>query len=192
VSGRERRPSHRQRSQPSLEPPLWGWHRLSDRFAARIVEAAGIQPGDLVVDVGAGEGALTRPLLAAGARVIAVELHPGRCDGLRARFAGEPVTVVKADASRLRWPRQPFRVVANPPYAIRSALLRQLLSRHSRLLSADVVLQRRVVRQIVDGHVVGWNRWGGGFVLERGLTVPRAAFRPPPRVDSAVLTIRRR
>lgn len=45
------------------------------------VEAAGVRGGDLVVDLGAGTGALTRPLLAAGARVLAVELHPGRAAG---------------------------------------------------------------------------------------------------------------
>lgn len=189
MSGRSR---SGRRFQPPLEPPLWGWHRLSDRLATRVVEAAEIQPGDLVVDLGAGEGALVRPLLAAGARVIAVELHPGRCDSLRASFAGEPVIVVRADIRRLRWPRERFRVVSNPPYAVQSALLRRLTSRDSWLLSADLVLQRRVVRQIVDGQAAGANRWRRDFVLGRGLTVPRSAFRPPPRVDSAVLTIRRR
>lgn len=184
-------PKGSRRLQPSTEPPLWGWHRLSDRFARRVVEAAGVQPGDLVVDIGAGDGALTSPLLAAGAYVIAVELHPGRCDALRARYAGERVTVIEADATGMRWPRQPFRVVANPPYAIWRTLLRSLMSRHSRLVSADVVLQRRVVRQIVDRGAAGTNLAGRGYVLERGMTVPRGAFHPPPRVDSAVLKIRR-
>jgi 23S rRNA (adenine-N6)-dimethyltransferase len=144
-----------------------------------------------VVDVGAGDGALTVPLLEAGARVMAVELHPGRCEILRARFADELVTVVEADARRYRWPNRPFRVVANPPYDLWAALLRALLGRDSRLLSADVVLQRRVVRRIVSG--TAWaHRGGRGYVFERGLTVPRSAFRPRPRVDSAVLRIRRR
>jgi 23S rRNA (adenine-N6)-dimethyltransferase len=157
-----------------------------------VVAAAGVLPGDLVVDVGAGDGALTRPLVEAGARVLAVELHPGRCETLRARFTGEPVTVVHVDAGLLRWPRQPFRVVANPPYAVWRALLRQLLTRDSRLLSADVVLQRRVVRRIVEE--AGSSRGTGGreYSFERGLAVPRTDFRPPPRVDSAVLRIRRR
>ena len=51
----------------------WGWHALDGRAAARLVAAAGIRPGDLVVDAGAGTGALTAPLVAAGARVVAVE-----------------------------------------------------------------------------------------------------------------------
>ncbi len=152
----------------------------------------GIEPGDVVVDVGAGEGALTMHLLRAGARVIAVDRHPRRLEVLRSRFEGLPVTVVNADVTRLRWPRQPFRVVANPPYAVTTTLLRQLMSPHNRLLSADLVLQRRVVRQIVEGRAAVARRNRRDFVVQRGLTVPRTAFRPPPRVDSAVLVIRRR
>jgi 23S rRNA (adenine-N6)-dimethyltransferase len=144
-----------------------------------------------VVDVGAGDGALTAPLLEAGARVVAVELHPGRCEILRARFAREVVTVVEADARRYRWPNRPFRVVANPPYDLWAVLLRALLGRDSRLLSADVVLQRRVVRRIVSSGAASAHRRGRGYVFERGLAVPRSAFRPRPRVDSAVLRIRR-
>jgi 23S rRNA (adenine-N6)-dimethyltransferase len=142
--------------------------------------------------VGAGDGALTVPLLRAGARVVAVELHPGRCEILRVRFADEPVTVVRADARWYRWPRRPFQVVANPPYDLWAALLRSLLGRDSRLVAADVVLQRRVVRRIVSAGAASAHRRGRGYVFERGLAVPRTAFRPPPRVDSAVLRIRRR
>jgi 23S rRNA (adenine-N6)-dimethyltransferase len=188
VSGRKRaRPRH-----PPYEPePLrWGWHRLSDPAAARVVAAADVRPGDLVVDLGAGDGALTRPLLDAGARVLAVELHPRRCDLLRSRFAADAVTVVQADVRMLRLPREPFRVVANPPYTAWRALLRALLARESRLVGADVVLERRVVRRIVQSAAATPRR-GRGFVVERGLAVPRGCFSPPPRVDSAVLRIRR-
>jgi len=191
VSGRGPRRHARPRSS-GPESDRWGWHALTETWASRVVEAAGIEPGDVVVDVGAGEGALTARLLAAGARVIAVELHARRVEALRSRLAGQHVTVVSADITRLRWPRQPFKVVANPPYGTTNAVLRQLLSSHNRLVSADLVLQRRVVRQVVDGRSSAARRNRHDFTVERGLTVPRTAFRPAPTVDSAVLVIRRR
>lgn len=181
----------------------WGWHRLADDWAERVVEAAGVSPGELVLDIGAGQGALTRPLIRAGARVIAVELHSGRAEALRRRFgtadggrnddsaggAGSvsagTVTVVQADAASLRLPRQPFRVVASPPYGITAGLLSLLLAPGSRLVAADLVLQRAAVRKYAARRVRGCR-------LTQGLAIPRRAFTPPPRVDSAVLVIRRR
>ncbi|HTQ89308.1 MAG TPA: rRNA adenine N-6-methyltransferase family protein [Streptosporangiaceae bacterium] len=160
----------------------WGWHRLADDWAARVVAEAGVRPGELVLDIGAGQGALTGPLTEAGARVIAVELHPGRAERLRQRFP--QVTLVHADARTLRLPRQPFRVVASPPYGITADLLSLLLAPGSRLVAADLVLQRAAVRKYAERRVRGCR-------ITQGLAVPRRAFTPPPRVDSAVLVIRR-
>ena len=101
------------------------------------------------------------------------------------------MTVVEADISELRLPRCPFRVVANPPYAGSTALLRLLLDRGSLLQAADLVLQRAVVRRVVGGDLRGVRRLGR-FRVERGMSLPRRAFRPPPSVDSAVLVVRRR
>jgi 23S rRNA (adenine-N6)-dimethyltransferase len=170
----------------------WGWHRLTESWAETIVATARVQPGDLVLDIGAGTGALTGPLVRAGARVIAVELHPGRAAALRERFATAPVTVVPVDARDLRLPRRPFRVVANPPYSVTAPLLRRLLARGSRLAAADLVLQRAVVRRWTNAAAPGANRWARSFVAEPGLAVPRRAFQPRPHVDSEVLCIRRR
>jgi len=168
----------------------WGWHRLADEWAARIVAAADLRPGELVLDIGAGEGALTAHLIRAGARVVAVELHPGRAAKLRHRFGD--ITVVHADAANLRLPSRPFRVVASPPYGITSSLLDLLLAPGSRLVAADLVLQRAVVRKYADGHGHAAARRAHAFTMAAGLAVPRRAFRPPPQVDSAVLVVRRR
>jgi 23S rRNA (adenine-N6)-dimethyltransferase len=148
-----------------------------------VVAAAGVRPGELVLDIGAGEGALTVHLLRAGARVVAVELNPRRADTLRERFPG--ITVLHADATSVRLPGRPFRVVANPPYGISSALLRTLLAPGSRLVAADLVLQRAVARKYASGAARRFN-------LTVGLSLPRRAFLPPPHVDSAVLVVRRR
>jgi 23S rRNA (adenine-N6)-dimethyltransferase len=104
------------------------------------------------------------------------------------RFAGAPVTVVRADALAIHLPARPFRVVANPPFAITAALLRLLLEPGTRLLRADLVLQRAVVRRYAAAPPHWCRRWH----TAAGLALPRRAFRPPPTVDSAVLEISRR
>jgi 23S rRNA (adenine-N6)-dimethyltransferase len=170
----------------------WGWHPLADDWAVRIVDDAGVRPGQLVVDLGAGEGALTARLVAAGARVLAVELHPRRAARLRRRFATADVTVVECDIAAFRLPRRPFRVVANPPYAMASAVVRSLLAPRSALLAADLVLPRYVVRKFATGRPRHAVRWARAYEVRAGRSLPRRAFRPPPQVDSAVLLIRRR
>jgi 23S rRNA (adenine-N6)-dimethyltransferase len=170
----------------------WGWHSLVDEWAGRIVADAELRPGELVMDIGAGHGALTRHLVEAGARVLAVELHPGRAQRLRERFAEAPVTVIQTDALSLRLPHRPFRVVASPPYAISSALLRVLLRSRSQLVAADLVLQRAVVRRHVDQWRATASQPHRRWDARAGRTLPRHAFRPAPQVDSTVLIIRRR
>jgi len=151
-----------------------------------------VRPGELVLDVGAGMGAVTAALLAAGARVIAIELHQGRAAWLRQRFAAHDVTVVETDAADLLLPRRPFRVVANPPYAITSPLLRRLLQPRSRLVAAHIVLQRQAARRWASAAAPGYRRWSKMFEARLGRGIPRSAFRPYARVDHTVLVIRRR
>jgi 23S rRNA (adenine-N6)-dimethyltransferase len=119
-------------------------------------------------------------------------LHPARVRHLCWRFAGLPVTVVQADALSMRLPRRPFRVVASPPYGITGSLLRLLLAPSSQLTAADLVLQRAVVRRYTGGRAAGPGRWRRQWRLQMGRSLPRRAFRPSPRVDSAVLVVRRR
>lgn len=177
---------------PAQSRRAWGWHPLTDTWAARIVAVAGVGPGDFVLDLGAGEGALTAHLVRSGARVLAVELHPTRVRRLRERFQGRPVTVVAADVLDLRLPHRPFRVVASPPYNVSSALLRLLLVPGSQLVAADLVVQRAFARRFADDWIHSGGRAQRRWDVRCGAPVPRSAFRPPPRVDSATLVVRRR
>jgi 23S rRNA (adenine-N6)-dimethyltransferase len=175
----------------SGERTRWGWHRLDSRWAERLIDEAGIGPGDLVLDVGAGTGALTRPLVNRGARVIAFELHPTRARDLRRAFAKDNVTVVQADGANLRLPRRPFRVVSNPPFGISVALLRRLTAPGSRLIRADVIVPWHVAERWVHGAPPGANRWRREFQCSLGRPTPRSAFSPPPPNRVSVLIIRR-
>ncbi len=168
----------------------WGWHRLEPAHARQIVAEAGLPPRSLVVDVGAGHGAITGPLLEAGHRVIAVEAHPGRAAVLRARFPA--AVVVRADARHLRLPRQGYHVVANPPFGITAELLRLLLQPGSRLRSAHLVVQAQAAQRWAAGRAPGAGRWMAEFELGVGRRVPRSAFVPPPHVPAQLLVVRRR
>jgi 23S rRNA (adenine-N6)-dimethyltransferase len=168
----------------------WGWHRLDPVWAERLVADANLPRGAIVLDVGAGRGALTRALLAAGARVIAVEAHPGRAQHLRERFTG--VIVVQADARDVRLPRRPFHVVANPPFALTTALLQRLLQPNSRLVSARLVVQEQAARRWASPMAPGSPRSRATYDVSLGAPIPRRAFDPRPRVDARTLVVRRR
>lgn len=161
----------------------WGWHRLRDPWARRVVAASGVGPDDLVLDLGSGTGALTRPLAERGARVIAVELHTGRADRLRRACSGQRrVTVVEDDLMSVPLPRRPFRVVANPPYGVSVGLVRRLTAADSALVRADLVLPRWMARRFESDPP-------RGFTARLDRHVPADAFDPAPQDDSAVLVL---
>jgi 23S rRNA (adenine-N6)-dimethyltransferase len=172
-------------------PPRWGYHRLGSRWAATLVADADVLAGD-VVDVGAGTGAITEPLLARGAHVVAVELHVARASALRAAFREARVKVVVADAADLRLPRRPFRVVANPPFGVTTALLKRLTAPGSRLVRADVVVPWHTAERWARGDAPGKGRWTRDFDAWVSRRLPRHAFTPPPPGGVAVLVLRRR
>lgn len=168
-----------------------GWHRLDPWWAQRLVRESGVGPGDLVLDIGAGTGAITAPLIASGARVIAIERDPQRAAALRARF-GDQVTVVEGDTTTLPLPRRGFHVVANPPFAVTSALLRRLLQPGSSLLSAQLVLDHRAALRWGRPGAPGERRWRQAFAFDVGIRLPGHAFHPPPKTTTCRLVAIRR
>ncbi len=180
---------------PSPNPA--GAHFLTDRqLIDQLVRASGAGAGDLVFDLGAGYGALTGPLVRAGARVIAIELDPGLAERLRRRFSGEPlVGVVEADLRQVPLPRRPFHVVASPPFALTTLLCRRLLGDQSvRLTGAELILEWGAARwlssrQPRDPETA---RWAARYEMRLVRRVPAESFSPPPRSDAAYLRIRPR
>jgi 23S rRNA (adenine-N6)-dimethyltransferase len=157
------------------------------------VADAGVSAGDLVVDVGAGSGMLTAPLLAAGARVIAIE--PDGRFAARLRRGCPAAHVVEADALLTPWPREPFRVVANLPFARAADICRSLLSEPATpLVSADLVVEwdfaaKRARLWPSTAQTVLWSAWYELAVVRR---IEPRAFAPVPSVAAAVFRARRR
>src|SRR5207302_6220955 len=112
----------------------------TDALAAQLVRDADLGRGDLVLDLGAGSGRLTKALAARTRRVVAVELDPRWAERLRGRWPN--VEVVEGDATAVPLPAEPFRVVANLPFDHTTAILRHLLDDpRVPLARADVVVE---------------------------------------------------
>lgn len=194
MSGRQRR-SERDQRRRSL-----GQNFLADQSViASIIADLGLVEGELVLDLGAGRGALTVPLAAAGVRVWAVERDPvwaARLEAsLRSRHLDGQVRIIGTDLRRLRLPKEPFRVVANPPFNLTTQILAMLLDRPSSPMTrADLILQYQVARKHTAQppttlRTAGWAPW---WEFTLGQRISSSAFRPRPSVDAAVLTARRR
>ena len=173
-----------------------GQHLLRSPLADELAAAAGIASGDLVVEIGAGTGRLTAPLAERAGHVIAIEVDPRLARLLRRRFQGDGrVTVVEADGLTAALPASPFRVVANLPFAITTPMLRRLLDDPGLpLLAADLVVQRGFAVKRCSPRPctllsAGWLPWWQ-LAVERVL--PPDCFQPPPSVESAILSARRR
>ncbi len=161
---------------------------------ARIIGAAGISADDTVVEVGPGPGALTRLLAEKAGKVIAIELDEGLYDRLRTELAGRRnVELVHGDA--MKFPYEgigPFKVVANIPYYITTPIIFRLLDAKDTLRSMTVTIQKEVAERIVASP--GGKDYGVLSIMvqysarpELRFIIQKEAFRPVPKVDSAVV-----
>jgi 23S rRNA (adenine-N6)-dimethyltransferase len=173
-----------------------GQHFLaSSRLVAELVEQAGVDGHDLVVEIGAGSGILTHALAARARQVIAVELDPVFVEHLRWEFASRRnVEVVSANALHVQLPSEPFRVFGNLPFSFGTRILRRLLDDvGSPLRRLDALVQFEAARKrasVAPGTLVsmGWLPWWEFSLVRR---VPRSAFRPVPGADAGMLAVRR-
>jgi 23S rRNA (adenine-N6)-dimethyltransferase len=171
---------------------VYGQNFLADPAAVRrVAEAATLDRSRLVVEVGAGRGRLTAELLRRAGRVVAYEVDPDMAAALPRR-AG--LSVRTADFLAARPPGEPFAVVGNIPYALTSAVVAWCLAA-PRLTSATLLTQLEYARKRT-GDYGRWSRltietWPE-FDWRLAGRVPRAAFRPVPRVDGGILRLARR
>ncbi len=186
---------------PKPRRPKLGQHFLADvRYRSRIVQALGLRPDDLVIEIGPGHGAIT-PLVAAQARqVAAVELDPALAAELQQKFQQEPrVEVINADilatdlaAICRRFQARECFIFGNLPYYITSPIIHHLLEFAGSIRAMGLLVQREVAERLAARP--GSRDYGYLTVLAGlyasphvALEVPPGAFSPPPKVHSALV-----
>jgi 16S rRNA (adenine1518-N6/adenine1519-N6)-dimethyltransferase len=169
---------------------------ISPAALDNIVAAAELSAEDVVVEVGAGLGTLTRLLAREAGHVVAVELDRDLVEILRDELADLPsVKIVHGDIlqiSDLGVPHRGYKVVGNLPYYITSAVLRRFLEKEPRPEIMVVTVQREVAERIVAGPgemsllAISVQFYGQPSIVAR---IKAGSFYPPPQVDSAVVRI---
>jgi 16S rRNA (adenine1518-N6/adenine1519-N6)-dimethyltransferase len=174
-----------------------GQHFLHDpSILGRIVDAAGLSREDTVVEIGPGPGGLTRLLAGKVRHVIAIELDEGLFMRLRSELAGRGnIDLIQGDA--LKFPFGTlgrFKVVSNIPYYVTTPIIFALLDSRENLETMTLTIQKEVAERIVA--VPGGKDYGVLSIMvqyhsspELKFIIPKEAFRPVPKVDSAVVHI---
>ena len=178
-----------------------GQHFLVDgRILSRLLTAADLTPPDVVLEIGPGRGVLTRQLLRRAGRVIAIELDAALAAALPARMGQPPhLEVVNADArtvdlTALLSAATPYKVFANLPYYAANPILRRFLEMDDAY--RPQLLTVMVQREVADSIAAAPGRMSLLSVAVQYYAVPKlicavppAAFRPPPKVASAVVRL---
>jgi 16S rRNA (adenine1518-N6/adenine1519-N6)-dimethyltransferase len=178
----------------------FGQHFLEPAWVAKLLESLSPAPDDVFLEIGPGRGALTAPLAGRVRRVVAVEIDRDLAAHLRDRLPSS----VQGDFLEARLEDllhdepKPVRVVGNLPYNVSSPILFKLLhcASEGRLFAdATLMLQKEVADRLVAGP--GTGDYGVLAIqvalladVERILTLPPGAFRPSPKVTSAVVRLR--
>jgi 16S rRNA (adenine1518-N6/adenine1519-N6)-dimethyltransferase len=180
----------------------FGQHFLEPAWVAKLIDALSAAPDDVFLEIGPGRGALTKALAPRVGRLIAVEIDRDLAAALPAEVPSH-VQVVEGDflaanvAALLASEPRPVRVVGNLPYNVASPILFKLLHTADEgrfFRDATVMLQKEVADRLVA--TPGSPDYGGLAIqvalladAERLLTLPPGAFRPPPKVTSAVVRL---
>jgi 16S rRNA (adenine1518-N6/adenine1519-N6)-dimethyltransferase len=196
----------RKNNKTTFAKKSFGQNFLVDKnYIDKIISALAPQKGETIVEIGPGRGALTERLLESGANVVAVELERDMIAFLSDKFEGfENFELVESDALKVDFstlidpkseiPNLKSKLVANLPYYISTAILQKLIAQREVFSEMVLMFQREVVERITAE--VGNKERGFLTVLteaslraEKLFDVPPSAFRPAPKVWSAVVRL---
>ncbi len=169
-------------------------------YVERIVDAIDPRPGDRIIEIGPGLGALTAPLITRAGHLTCVEIDHDLSARLRGRFTTAQLTVLEGDALKLNWQElaasdpRPLKIVGNLPYHISTPLLFALLPVAPQVHAQYFMLQKEVVDRMVAAP--GSRDYGRLSVMlqfryraARLFVVPAGAFSPVPKVQSAIVRL---
>lgn len=187
----------RGKTQPFAKKSLGQNFLVDPNYIHKIITAADPQPTDAVIEIGPGRGAITEALVESGATIIAIELDRELAPQLAERFKeAKNFCIIEADATQVDFStidsdRPRFKVVANLPYYISTAILQHLAAQREHFTSLVLMFQKEVVDRI--SAPPGESERGFltvlselAFSVERLFDVPPNAFRPVPKVTSTV------
>ncbi|MEK7156724.1 MAG: 16S rRNA (adenine(1518)-N(6)/adenine(1519)-N(6))-dimethyltransferase RsmA [Patescibacteria group bacterium] len=179
-----------------------GQHFLTGLWAAHsLAESVNVRPGETILEIGPGKGALTRELVATGGRVIAIEKDAALVEGLEQTFAAEinsgTLQIVTADIrdfepSRYKLEAGGYVVAANIPYYITGEIIRQFLETPAQPRAMAILIQKEVADRIIARDKkesilsLSVKAYGTPKIVAK---VSRGNFSPPPSVDSAILLV---
>jgi 23S rRNA (adenine-N6)-dimethyltransferase len=162
---------------------------------AALLNQSEIGPLDVVYEIGPGKGIITEQLAQRCCRVIAVEKDRGLAELLRWRFAHlSNVTIIEGDFLRVQLPHSPYKVFANIPFNITTAIVTKLTSAHNPPDDAFLAMQREAVDKFLgipseSLYAVLLKPWFAGNIVH---SFRREDFMPNPRVDVVMLRLRKR
>lgn len=173
-----------------------GQHFLNDKtLIEEMIQIADIRKNNMVLDIGAGKGALTRPLSEKAGRVIAIECDSGLSKQLREKLSGlSGVKILEMDFMNMPLPGNPFKVVSNIPYSLTTNILGKLMDNPCLAFKSGVIMTelgaaRRFTKTMQpDPRIIAWASW---FQLEIVRNADASSFIPPPRVKSCVIKVTR-
>jgi 16S rRNA (adenine1518-N6/adenine1519-N6)-dimethyltransferase len=131
----------------------FGQNFLHDPYVIeRIVEAIAPRPGQSIIEIGPGQAALTRALIARAGHLTAIEIDRDLAAWLRTQFTPEQLTLIEADALEVDWGAvgtRPLRIVGNLPYNISTPILFALVPIAEHVIDQHFMLQKEVVERMV-------------------------------------------
>lgn len=176
-------------------PNFSGQHLLNNKEVIKdIINIARISKGDLVLELGAGKGAITNDLSNRARKVLAVEYDQKFIKKLD-QLELKNTVIIKQDILKISLPREPFIVVSNIPYAITTPIMKKLLNNPLSNFQRGVLLmekgaaKRFTSNYVKDPYVIAWRMW---FDIQYVKGISRKNFSPPPKVDSAMVKINRK